>query len=142
LMRSEHGSRRAVALRSLDDESALVFGATDRDSLEVPISEIDNQWDGEALIVWASFEQIQQVLSPGQEGQEVVWLQQALGELGLYNGAASGLYDHSTEQGVRMLQTDSLIEPSGSVGPQTQMLLYSKLPRYQVPRLVERGGAG
>ncbi|MBW2292790.1 MAG: AAA family ATPase [Deltaproteobacteria bacterium] len=142
VMRSELGDRRTIALRSLDEESALLFGATDRDSLEVPIREIDNQWDGEALIVWETFEEIPQILSPGEQGQGVVWLQRALGELGLYSGAASGLFDTSTERSVRLLQTDALIEPNGTVGPRTQMVLYSKLPRYQVPRLVARGGAG
>jgi general secretion pathway protein A len=142
VMRSELGDRRTIALRSLDEERALLYGVTDRDSLEVPVAEIENQWDGEALIVWETFEEIPQVLSLGQRGQGVVWLQRALGELGLYSGAASGLFDNSTRRSVRMLQTDSLIEADGSVGPRTQMVLYSKLPRYQVPRLVERGGAG
>lgn len=142
VMRSELGNRRTVALRSLDEERGLLYGVTDRDSLEVPVAEIENQWDGEALIVWETFEEIPRVLSLGQRGQGVVWLQRALGELGLYSGAASGLFDNSTQRSVRMLQADSLIEPDGSVGPRTQMVLYSKLPRYQVPRLVERGGAG
>ncbi len=141
-MRTEFGGRRLVALRALDEDRASLYGVTERDSLEVPVAEIENQWDGEALIVWETFEEIPRELSLGQQGQSVVWLQRALGELGLYAGAASGLFDDSTEKSVRVLQASALIDANGTVGPRTQMVLYSRLPRYDVPRLVERGGAG
>lgn len=51
-LRTEQRGLRSVALRHLDNDSALLFGVTGLDSLKVPVVEIDHQWDGEALIVW------------------------------------------------------------------------------------------
>ncbi len=141
-LRTEQGAERTIALRGLGDETASLYGVTEGGVLDVSLSEIDHLWDGEAMIVWATLEAIPQDLSLGHEGEPVVWLQQALGELGLYNGQPSGHFDASTVRGVRILQSDAFIEPSGSVDARTQMVLFSKLPRYTVPRLREEGGAG
>ncbi len=141
-LRTEQGDARTIALRGLGQEHASLYGVTEGGALEVAVTEIDPVWDGQALIVWATLEAIPEVLSPGQEGEEVVWLQRALGELGLYSGAPSGHFDATTAHSVRVLQSDASIEADGEVGPRTQMLLYSKLPRYPVPRLHELGGAG
>ena len=141
-LRSERNRLRSVALRHLDNDSALLFGVTDHDSLQVSIIEIEHQWDGDALIVWETFEQLPDYLSLGESGQSVIWLQHALAELGLYAGAFSGFFDDLTQASVRRLQADTLLDPSGTVGPRTQMVLYSKLPRYHGPRLLERRGAG
>lgn len=141
-MRTELGDVRTVALRRLDDNSATLFGVTDDGAIEVSITEVENQWDGEAMIVWEGFERIPAVLSRGQRGSGVVWLQRALGELGVYSGATTGTFDDSTERSVRMLQADAMIDPDGAVGPRTQMVLYNKLPRYNVPRLEPKKGSG
>ena len=142
-LRTEGNEFRSVTLRYLDTESALLFGVTDRESLEVPVVEIENQWNGDAMIVWETFEALPGILHIGQRGQGVVWLQRALAELGLYTGSTTGLFDIATQKSVRQLQVDNLLEPDGSVGPRTQMVLYRELPRYEGPRLRERsGGAG
>ena len=99
-------------------------------------------WDGEALVVWEPFETIPNVLVRGQRGNGVIWLQRVLGELGVYSGAATGTFDESTERSVRILQADAMLEPDGAVGPRTQMVLYEKLPRYDVPRLKSKEGSG
>ncbi|MDP6980021.1 MAG: AAA family ATPase [Myxococcota bacterium] len=141
-LRTEQGGERTIALRGLGEETASLYGVTEGGMLDVSLTEIDHLWDGEAMIVWATLEAIPQDLSLGHEGEPVVWLQQALGELGLYSGQASGRFDAPTMRSVRILQSDAFIEPSGSVDAKTQMVLFSKLPRYTVPRLREEGGAG
>ena len=83
------------------------------------------------------------MLALGEQGHAVEWLQGALAELGYYAGQPSGRFDRSTFNGVRALQVAHRLEADGTVGPQTQMLLYHLLERYDVPRLEEsRGGAG
>jgi len=141
-LRTERKGLRSVALRHLGSDIAELIGVTDRDSLQVPILEIENQWDGDAWIVWETFEQLPDYLSLGESGQSVIWLQHALAELGLYAGAPTGFFDDMTQASVRRLQADTSLDPSGTVGPRTQMVLYSRLPRYHGPRLLERRGAG
>jgi hypothetical protein len=141
-VRTERGDIRTVALRTLDERHATLYGVDGEGALKVSIGEVENQWDGAAMIVWEGFERIPSVLLRGQEGNGVVWLQAALGELGVYDGAATGTFDDLTERSVRMLQADAMIEPDGAVGPRTQMVLYNKLQRYDVPRLESKEGAG
>ena len=142
VLSTEQGDVRTVALHSLDESRASLIGVTDFDPLAVSVREVENQWDGEAMVVWEKFEDLPNVLSLGNEGRDVVWLQVALSELGLYKGSATGKFDDSTLRSVRTLQEGAMLPPDGAVGPRTQMVLYSKLPRYQVPRLQEKDGAG
>ena len=142
VLSTEQGDVRTVALHSLDESRASLIGVTDFDPLAVSVREVENQWDGEAMVVWEKFEDLPNVLSLGNEGRDVVWLQAALSELGLYKGSATGKFDDSTLRSVRTLQEGAKLPPDGAVGPRTQMVLYSKLPRYQVPRLQEKDGAG
>lgn len=134
-MRTERGEPSFIALLGLHRDAALVFGATGSDPIEVATSELNHLWDGVALIVWKPLAGVPQLIT-GREGADVVeWLQQALGELGLYQGAASGQFDAETARSVRVLQAGALIEPDGIVGPRTQMVIYSKLTRVDVPRI-------
>jgi hypothetical protein len=141
-IRTELGDTRTVALRQLGTERATFLGVTEEGALEVSLSEVEYLWDGEALVVWEPFETIPNVLVRGQRGNGVIWLQRVLGELGVYSGAATGTFDESTERSVRILQADAMLDPDGAVGPRTQMVLYEKLPRYDVPRLKSKEGSG
>ncbi len=141
-LRTEAGGERTVALRGLGEESASLHGVIEDGGLDVALSEVDHLWDGEAMIVWATLESIPRNLMFGHEGRAVLWLQEALVELGLYDGELDGRFGLKTLQGVQALQSDALIEPSGAVDARTQMVLFSKLPQYSVPRLREEGGAG
>ncbi len=133
---------RLVSLSRLTSDTALLYGALGSGELKVAIREISRHWDGRAWIVWQSFEPIPRVLTLGEHGGAVEWLQGALAELGYYAGQPSGRFDRSTFNGVRALQVAHRLEPDGAVGPRTQMLLYDLLQRYDVPRLESRGGAG
>ena len=63
------------------------------------------------------------VLRPGDEGDDVTALQEALAGLGYYTGAASGTYDNATAAAVRLFQRDYRLDVDGKAGPQTQDLL-------------------
>ena len=139
---TDAGDYRLVSLRGLLPDGALIYGALGSGELKVPLEQIASHWDGRAWIVWQSFEPIPPVLALGEQGHAVEWLQGALAELGYYAGRPSGRFDRSTFNGVRALQVAHHLEADGTVGPQTQMLLYHLLERYDVPRLESGGGAG
>ena len=129
-------------LQGLDSESAQLHGVTEGERLSVPIREVDYLWTGDAYVIWETFEEIPDVLALGHRGEGVMWLQHALAQLGYHGREPSGVFDRSTEESVMSLQTGALIEPDGAVGPQTQMVLYNLLERYQVPRLRVLEGEG
>jgi hypothetical protein len=63
------------------------------------------------------------ILRPGDEGEAVTALQDALADLGYYGGAGAGAYDDETEEAVRLFQRDYRLSVDGKAGPQTQDLL-------------------
>jgi general secretion pathway protein A len=135
---------RLVALIRLDGDLARIHGVKGAGPLWVPVDELLQQWDGEAWVTWNDFESIRPVLAFGEQGHSVEWLQGALFELGYYEGAATGLFDRATRDGLRAFQRGQKLEADGMAGPRTRMVLYDLLDQYQVPRLVAEtdGDAG
>jgi general secretion pathway protein A len=127
---------RLVALLRLEDDLASLHGVTESGPLWVPVDELLQQWDGDAWVVWNDFESIRPVLSFGEQGHSVSWLQTALTDLGFFEGTPSGLFDNATRDALRAFQRGQDLEPDGMAGPRTRMVLYQLLERYGVPRLV------
>ncbi|MGW1022193.1 peptidoglycan-binding domain-containing protein [Streptomyces sp. NPDC002577] len=68
-----------------------------------------------------------QVLRPGDQGPEVVELQERLQQLGLYTGEADGVYDRSVKDAVsRYQRARGIHEKNGTYGPQTRRSLESE----------------
>lgn len=65
-------------------------------------------------------------LRKGDEGPEVVTLQQALTELGYLNGAADGNFGTGTQTAVKKFQEDNKLDADGIAGKMTQEVLYQK----------------
>ena len=63
------------------------------------------------------------VLRPGDEGEEVEALQQALEELGYLDGPIDGKYGPGTEAAVRAFQRDFWLTRDGKAGPETRALI-------------------
>lgn len=139
---SEGGAERLIALTGLEGEAGSVFGALETGAIEVPLSRIEGQWSGLAYVVWEPVEPIPELLLLGHRGRGVTWLQNALSELGYYEGESPGVFDRDTEASVIQLQNARAINPDGAVGPRTQMVLYELLDQYDVPRLERGDGAG
>ena len=126
---------RLVALLRVDGDLASVYGLTGLNPLWVPIDELLQQWDGEGWVIWNDFEAIRPILAFGEQGTSVSWLQEALLDLGYFDGAPSGLFDVRTVEGVQAFQRQHGLEADGMAGPRTRMVLYQLLDRYEVPRL-------
>ncbi len=139
---SDESQTRLVALMQLDGDLASIYGLTGDAPLWVPIDEMLQQWDGEAWVVWNDFESVRPVLAFGEQGHSVAWLQEALAELGYYEGPASGLFDRDTREGLREFQRIHQLQADGMAGPRTRMVLYDLLGRYEVPRLVDPAEVG
>ena len=65
-------------------------------------------------------------LRKGDEGPEVVTLQQALTELGYLSGAADGNFGTGTQTAVKKFQEDNKLDADGIAGRMTQEALFAK----------------
>ncbi len=141
-IRAPGGAQRLVGLRNVEGELATLSGVGPGGSLGIPLTELEAYWDGEAYVVWRDFEALPYVLSLGESGPGVEWLQQALADLGYYESAPTGSFDEQTKLAVMTFQTLHELPVDGAVGPRTKMVLYDRLGRYEIPRLVRAKGVG
>jgi general secretion pathway protein A len=136
------GVRRIVALRQLSNGEAELEGVVESGPVRVPVDELLNYWLGDAHLVWRDFEPLPGLIRPGDAGDGVVWLQQALSDVGFAPGSDSGRFDAATEEAVRAFQEDRHLAPDGAVGPLTKMALYRATGRYAVPHIALAARAG
>jgi hypothetical protein len=132
------GMPRFVLLTGLEAGDALITGMGDGPPLRVPFDQVAEHWGGDAWLVWRDFEGLPEILRPPLRGAPVIWLQQALGRMGFYDGPLTGEFDAATITGVRDLQLSLQIQVDGTVGRVTKIRLYEKLGLHAVPRLQER----
>ena len=72
-------------------------------------------------------------LRKGDEGPEVVTLQQALTELGYLSGAADGNFGTGTQTAVKKFQEDNQLDADGIAGKMTQEALFAKSSVTPIP---------
>jgi len=78
-------------------------------------------------------EAVYNTLRKGDQGPEVVTLQQALTELGYLNGAADGNFGTGTQTAVKKFQTDNGLDSDGIAGKMTLEALYKKSSVTPIP---------
>lgn len=134
-LRSASGELHVVALVGLDAGVAELVGAGPSGRLRVPVGAIEDQWIGDAWVVWRPYLNVPLMIGWGDDGPGVLWVQEALQRLGDFTGDITGEYDGPTAGGVRRFQRRHGLVPDGVTGPLTQMLIYGELDEYAPPRL-------
>ena len=79
-------------------------------------------------------EQSYKTLRKGDQGREVVTLQQALADLGFLNGAADGNFGTGTETAVKNFQTANGLDSDGIAGRMTLEALYEQSSVTPIPQ--------
>ena len=139
-LRSSTGALHIVALVGIESGVAELVGAGPSGSLHVPVSAVEDQWIGDAWMVWRPYLDVPRMIGWGDQGAGVLWVQEALQRLGDYRGDITGDYDGPTAGGVRNFQRRHGLVPDGVAGPITQMQLYGELDEYSPPRLGSPAG--
>jgi general secretion pathway protein A len=118
------GAPRPLLLDRIEGDAGWLRGLGAADPVRVPLGELSAHWDRSGYVAWRNTAALPELLTIGQSGAGVTWLQQTLGQLGFFSGAASGKFDAETESAVRAFQRSYALAPDGAVGPYTQLLLY------------------
>lgn len=143
-LRTETGEIRVVAILAQNGSMVEIAGVREAGSLSVGADVLADHFTGLAWVGWRSYLGLPELISEGERGKGVLWIQQSLSQLGYGDMAITGFYDQATAAGVEYFQQSHGIRVDGLAGPFTQMLIYSELEEYATPRLddVEDGGAG
>jgi general secretion pathway protein A len=87
---------------------------------------LDRFWFGHAHLFWRDDERFGAGrIERGARGERVRRLQAALIGVGIYDGPASGEFDHTTESAVMAFQRAHFLEPDGLVGPLTKLAIHT-----------------
>ena len=120
-----------VTLTSLEDDAAVIYFAPG-DFFKVPVEVLEEFWTGRARLFWRDFEQ----LRAADAGSQLSWARLRRKTLGML--PSEGVDDAAVlHQALRELQRKVEIEPTGIVGPETTMAIYSLDETYRVPHLFE-----
>lgn len=109
------GVKHYATVTAIDEQTAtLEFGPR---RLTLPLSEIDQFWDGAFVLVWKPPALGKIPISPGSRGKDVAWLRRQLGD-----GAgahATDVYDDELRSRVATFQREHALIPDGIVGEET-----------------------
>jgi general secretion pathway protein A len=126
---------RWLAITGFREDRARVAGLISNRVVTVPIDELAAHWLETGIIVWEKYNQVPALLTMGEEGQGVLWLQRSLAELHFFEEQPTGTFDSKTLVALTGFQRENGLVPDGVAGALTQITLYAQIDRYPVPRL-------
>jgi len=119
-----------VTLTGLEDDDAVVYFAPG-DFYELPIVVVKKFWTGRARVFWRDFDELESADIPSR----LVWARGRLKKMGLLDeGADSEAVE--LQNALQKLQKQVFLEPTGSVGHETRLALYSLGGDYRMPYLM------
>jgi len=143
LRQGEALTKRYVALLAFEGTNAEIAPALPTRSPLLPLDVLESYWYGTAYILWKDVWGGRTYLTEGMKGDTVKQLQSSLKDLGYYERKPSGVFDGRTVEAVRAFQRDHYLDVDGILGPQTRIVLYQTLQRFQMPLLEgEEGPTG
>lgn len=121
-----------VTLTALREDHAVVYFAPG-DFFELPVEVVKKFWTGRARLFWRDFEELESADIPSR----LVWARGRLEKIGLLeNSSNSEALD--VQRALQVLQKRVYLEPTGNVGHETRLALYSLAGGYRMPQLMNR----
>ena len=128
-----------VCLKNLHETNGggiAVLSKGTETSEEFPFARLEQHWYGRCFYFWRDYENVSEILTVDSVGAEVEWLQSQLRAAGTYEGDITNIYDQETARAVVAIQRRFRIDDDGIAGPNTRMVIYAALDRYETPKLV------
>ncbi len=130
------GTLHQVVLASVSPEGLARLRIAGEE-FEVSLVELMPMWLGDFLLVWRPAAGSGRVMTPGSDGEDVVWLRQSVSRaLGEEIAAANPtVYDAGLRRAVEDFQRTRRLRPDGVAGARTMIALNSALDLPDRPRL-------
>jgi general secretion pathway protein A len=129
------GVSKRATLVALDRETATLAVAGHKYSF--PISEIDQVWDGSAILLWKPPFPPPYQFGPKTQGDKVIWVRRALDTLEKKPaaGTLSSVYDDELRRRILIFQRNRSLIQDGCVGNETLVRLTLALEGANAPSL-------
>jgi general secretion pathway protein A len=128
-------TKRYVALLAFEGTNAEIAPPLPTGSSLLPLEVLESYWYGTAYVIWKDVWGGRRYLAKGMKGETVERLQSSLKDLGYYKRKPNGVFDGKTADAVRAFQKDHFLDEDGILGPQTRIVLFQTLQRFQMPML-------
>jgi len=128
-------TKRYVALLAFEGAYGRIAPPLPDGSSLVPMGVLEPLWYGTAYALWRDVWGGRRYLAKGMKGGTVEDLQSSLKDLGYYRQKPSGVFDQKTADAVGAFQRDHFLDEDGILGPQTRIVIYQALKRFQMPTL-------
>jgi hypothetical protein len=128
-------TKRYVALLAFEGPYGRIAPSLPDGSSLVPLEVLESFWYGTAHVLWRDVWGGRRYLAKGMKGEPIGRMQSSLKELGYYKQKPSGVFDEKTAAAVRAFQRAHFLDEDGILGPQTRIVLYQALQRFQMPAL-------
>lgn len=135
---ADDGAPFHVVMAQLENDKALFIAGDTQ--YELALSAITSRWFGEYLLLWQRPPFQSKLLQPGEKGDSVAWLAQALHELRLYEATGREVRLEGALLGAfKRFQFLNGLTPDGVLGPMSLIHL-NTAHNQDGPRLYPRGG--
>ena len=121
-----------LALTSLSDGDAVVYFAPG-DSYELPVTILTRFWTGRVRLFWKDYDEIELL----EASNHMAWTEVRLKSMGVLE-SDSRPKANELQNIIRTIQEQVYLEPTGIVGDETRMALYSLAGDDRIPQLGER----
>lgn len=132
-----HGDEFQVVLGRLDESTGTLFAGDEAFVLD--LEELAEYWYGDHLMLWQPGNGSGAGITPGSQGNSVIWLRQSLAKI--YGEPSpivpSNYFDNALEERVRAYQRERRLAVDGIVGAQTQVAINTELGVPGTPLLAE-----
>jgi general secretion pathway protein A len=135
---ADDGAPFHVVMAQLENDKALFIAGDTQ--YELALSAITSRWFGGYLLLWQRPPFQSKLLQPGEKGDSVAWLAQALHELRLYEATGREVRLEGALLGAfKRFQFLNGLTPDGVLGPMSLIHL-NTAHNQDGPRLYPRGG--
>jgi general secretion pathway protein A len=132
-----HGDDYQLVLSALGETTATLRAGERKYSVE--LAELAEYWYGDHLILWQPGNGSGGTITPGSQGDAVIWLRESLAKISgeAPPTALSDVYDGALAERVRDYQRERRLVVDGVVGTQTQIVMNTELGVPGTPLLFE-----
>ena len=126
---------------SIDAEHLYFIDVDHNRELMIDKNVVLKNWSGEAYVIWKNFLNLQGMITPGAQGEEVKNLQAILQRLGYRQLDITGRYGKESVEIIKHIQKKNGVKDDGLIGPLTKIILYNENDSYVKPSLAAFTGS-
>lgn len=132
---NDQGNFRYVTITSIDNDLATVYA--DKTAYTFKLSDLDQHWYGQFILLWKKPEAYTSPIMPGDRGQIISWLNARLADADTPSENTFSIYNKTMIEKVKKFQARHGLTADGIVGPLT-IIYFNAQAGANIPTLTKQ----